>query len=294
MTDDLLGWLSGAPRPLADILRARVESATHLKNFDSWPVAALPDKIARLHGLEERRRKAVVAGSVLMYLAADIVDDAQDGDLPSDIPWPEAVNAGNSLLFAALAAFRGSAHPSVDVSGEVARAGQELTWGQALDLTLTWDRTVSEEEVLKCVRLKSGSSGRLYTRMAALASDQSEEIVDLWGRVGELWGMATQLRSDVLDLFEARPRDLKNRKATLPIAYALARNPLQLREALDDPDTSALRTCLQVTGALVFVDFTIDGLTSEIGEHLGRLPLSDTERSWFIDLSCQAAAPTFI
>ena len=293
MTTSVLGWLGDPPAPLRFLVESRSGRVARQLDPERWPVLAVPARIARLYGVSPERAEALLDGCKLFYLSADVIDDAQDGDLPADVTWPQAINAGNAFLFGAMAAFAAAA-PGAPVANEIGQAGLALASGQALDLASSWDMPMSETEVLSSVRQKSGASMRLYTRMAALAADQRDEIVDLWGKLGDTWGTMTQLKSDLLDLEEPQSRDLRNRKATLPIAYVLARHPAATRAALQDQDRSRLLALLRTSGALTFVELAIDAMALEIEGLLGHIPLSAAGREEFIALSRQASESAVI
>ncbi len=286
---DLKRWLGNTPEPLARICDARIALVARPIEQGNWPVVALPQNICDIYQVPLRERQALLDGCLLFFLAADVIDDAQDGDLPPDVSWPGAVNAGNALLFAAIGAFAAAA-PGAGVAAEVARSGGDLTSGQALDLISSWSTPLSEGDVLASVRLKSGASARLYTRMAALAARQPDEIVQLWGTLGELWGTVTQLRSDMLDIRQGASRDIKNQKATLPFAYAFARDRASMQEATTSGEPSALRAVLRASGALAFVDLTIDSLVFEIEQTIARLSLSESQQQQLKAMAASGSA----
>ncbi len=293
MVENSLGWLGDPPAPLRSLVESRAERVARQTDPERWPVVAVPARIARSYGVPSERAEALLDGCRLFFLSADVIDDAQDGDLPVGMMWPQAINAGNAFLFGAMAAFAASA-PGAPVANEIGRAGLALTSGQAMDLASSWQRPMSETEVLSSVRQKSGASMQLYTRMAALAAEQNHDIVDLWGELGGIWGTMTQLRSDLLDLADPQSRDLRNRKATLPIAYALERYPAATHEALQAPDPLPLLTLLRSCGALAFVDLAIDGMVLEIEGLLGQIPLPEASRVEFSALIRQASPSVVI
>jgi geranylgeranyl pyrophosphate synthase len=193
---DLARWLGAPSPPLARILDQRLALfGQEYERLSGWPVVALPAAIAEIYALAPARNAALAEGCALFFLAADVIDDAQDGDLPPDVAWPDAINAGQALLFGALGALAEAA-PGADIAREVAEAGRGLASGQALDLALTWDSLPSEDTVMAAVRGKSGASLALFARIGALAAGRPAGEVATWGEIGAALGSAIQLRSD--------------------------------------------------------------------------------------------------
>jgi len=91
---NLSGWLGAPPAPLARVLSQRLELFEQkYSRHESWPILALPRAQSAIYTIPADRAAALAAGCALFFLAADIIDDAQDGDLPEGTQWPEAVNA---------------------------------------------------------------------------------------------------------------------------------------------------------------------------------------------------------
>ncbi|MBM3266214.1 MAG: polyprenyl synthetase family protein [Candidatus Sericytochromatia bacterium] len=270
---DLARWLGNPSPPLARILDRRLALFRDAyESLGNWPVVALPRGIAEIYALPAARGNPLAEGCVLFFLAADVIDDAQDGDLPPDIGWPEAVNAGQALLFGALDALSEAA-PGAAVAREVADAGRALASGQAIDLTLTWDSAPGEDTVMKAVQGKAGASLKLFARMGALAADRPEAEVATWGEIGEALGTAVQLRSDVRDLQGADSRDFQQSKATLPVAYAIGRSGGAFQAAAAKGDRAAVCEAIRACGGFTFVEFKIDGLALDVADAIERLGL---------------------
>lgn len=294
LTQAIQFWLEGAGDQLERVLAPRIDRIGQIwSEHRSWLVVALPAAAGRAYGVPEARLSALVAGCALFYAAADLIDDAQDGDLPADLSWPQAVNGGNALLFAALGAF-GAAAPGAPVAQEVAVAGRELCAGQAGDLDLVWEPPPTEDAVMAAVRGKTGGSVALYCRMSALAADRPDHEVARWGALGVALGTALQLRTDVGDLMQARSRDLAARKATLPLAYALRRDPDALLKAAAAGDQAGVIAALRSCGAFTFVEFKIAALVAEVMEHLALLspePAAQKELEALVEQATAAPLP---
>ncbi len=271
---DLARWLGAPSPPLARILDQRLALfGREYEHLSGWPVVALPAAIAEIYEMGRDRGSALAEGCALFFLAADVIDDAQDGDLPPDVAWPEAINAGQALLFGALAAFAAAA-PGADVASEVAEAGRCLASGQALDLALTWDSVPSEDTVMAAVRGKSGASLALFARIGALAAGRPPDEVATWSEIGEALGIAIQLRSDVRDIQSLASRDFRERKATLPVVYALGRSGGAFAAAAAAGDRAAAAEAIRACGGFTFCEFKIDALGLEAADAIARLALA--------------------
>ena len=271
-------WLGAPPPPLARVLDRRLELfARKYAVHQNWPVVALPRAMAEVYGIAAPRDGALADGCALFFLAADVIDDAQDGALPEDICWSEAVTAGQALLFAAIGAFA-FACPGAPVAREIHEAGRNLVAGQAIDLASTWDDSPDEDTVMAAVRGKSGASLAMFARMGAYAAQRSPGEVADWGVIGESLGTALQLRSDVLDLRQADSRDWKAQRGTLPVAYAVGRSGGAFAAAAAAGDREAALDAMRLCGALTFVEFKIDALVLEVQERLDMLELVPAAR----------------
>lgn len=272
-------WLGSPPAPLAHALSHRFGLFDRkYAAIPNWPVIALPRAMADAYRIPGNRDRALADGCALFFLAADIIDDAQDGDLPADIPWPDAVNAGQALLFGAIGAFA-FACPGAPVAREVHEAGRSLVAGQAMDLALTWDAAPTEDQVMAAVRGKSGASVALFARLGAWAAGRSPAEVAAWGIVGECLGIALQLRSDVQDLAQADSSDWRQKRASLPVTFALVRSGGAMAAAIAAGDRAAAVEAMRSCGAFTLVEFKIDALVLEAQERLDGLDLPDPDRA---------------
>jgi geranylgeranyl pyrophosphate synthase len=262
----IFSWLGGAPDPLAAILAQRVRLFHASAESGDWPVAVLPELIGSLYGLADERVDALRSGCALFYLAADVVDDAQDGELPASVDWRHGVNAGNALLFGAIGAF-GEAAASYCVAPEVSAWGMRLTAGQALDLATTWDGPLAEHDVITMARLKAGASMALFCRLGARSAGLGDPDVDAWGRLGEAWGAAMQLRNDLRGLQRPGCADLRERRATFPLVHA-RKFGADLNAARTESDGEGILEWLDKTGARAATEAAIEHL---IGEAFGAI-----------------------
>ena len=217
------------------------------------------------------------------HLASLVHDDLIDGDTVRRrraTVWYEfgaanAIVAGDLLVFAAfhaLAACRGRlpAERIVRALETVTQAGIETCFGEALEAALAGDVTVPAERYLRVVRAKTGSLIRGAAEGGAILGGGSSRQSAAMRAYGEHLGVAFQLVDDVLAyasdadaLGKPVHSDLRNRRATLPVLYALERGDPGARRLLstafagpapDEAGTSELylrvRDALERSGAL--------------------------------------------
>jgi len=186
---------------------------------------------------------AAATGIEYGHLASLVHDDLIDGDAVRrgrGTVWREfgatnAIVAGDLLVFAAfhaLAACR-SRLPSdriVRALEIVTKAGIETCFGEALELTLAGDVTVSAARYVRMARAKTGSLVRGAAEGGAVLGGGCGEQVAAMRAYGEHLGVAFQLIDDLLPYVgDARTlgkpveSDLRNRRATLPLLFALER-----------------------------------------------------------------------
>jgi geranylgeranyl diphosphate synthase type I len=177
------------------------------------------------------------------HLASLVHDDLIDGDTvrrDRGTVWHEfgatnAIVAGDLLVFAAfhaLAACRARlpADRIVRALETVTEAGIETCFGEALELALTGDVTVPAARYVRMARAKTGSLVRGAAEGGAILGGGSAAQVAALRDYGERLGLAFQLVDDLLPYVSdaetlGKPvhSDLRNRRATLPVIYALER-----------------------------------------------------------------------
>lgn len=282
-------YLSAIPpglRHLADEVVAKARAA--VERYPDWPLVALPGGLCAAFGVAPERTEALLAGAILFYGAADVTDDAQDGDLPvgtwGEPPWHRGVNLGNALAFASLAGFLDATGPAA--AGEMGRAyaaaGVRMASGQHLDFELgPRGSASSEDEYLACIEGKSGGSLGLFCVAAGLAGQRPAEDIAQLEELGRCVGAAIQIRSDVQEIWSLAPsRDLANGKRTLPVVYALASldgpGVARFRELASDPDRKGeLVALLDSLGAASYCDLRVQMYCSRALMALARLEIPE-------------------
>lgn len=193
-----------------------------------WP--ALVCELCRALGGDARAAQRAAAAVEFAVAAIDVADDLVDDEWDGTPDHQRrAVNA--SLALSCLAqdcALRlvdplGRAGATV-VAQLVARASLASCAGQDLDLRLETSAEVSEQQAYDMTRQKSGSLVAMACQVGAAVATDDAAILEVMGRFGEHVGVIAQLVNDLAGVVGGpleRGSDLRLRKKTLPVAYAL-------------------------------------------------------------------------
>lgn len=275
-----LGPLPETMEVLAELTLGKAERI--VAHHPDWPLIRLPERLAAAYEIQGARRDALLAGGVLLYAAADVIDDAQDGDLGvepwGDPPFARAVNLGNAFLFASLGAFLDAASDAA-VAGLVAwdfsQAGIRMAIGQHRDFDLALGGpSMTEQQYLACVEGKSGASLGLFCRLAGLCGHREEREWDTLEDLGICLGTAVQIRSDVGEIWNPGPNRDRG-KRTLPILFAstaLAQEEIAPL-ILDSSRQSELVALLDRCGAGGYCELRIESYLRRAREDLDKLYL---------------------
>jgi geranylgeranyl pyrophosphate synthase len=161
----------------------------------------------------------------------------------------------------------------------VARSALELCDGERMDITSSVE-TTTEESYFKRIREKSASLFRASTYCGALVGGGTASEVDALSAFGENFGIAYQLKDDILDLTHRGTDILKDQKSgniTLPlIHFYMNSSPNQrkeleskltlIRQNRNTDDAELSRTILETirrTGSIEYCE-------KKINEHLDR------------------------
>lgn len=289
-------------RDLAGAVVGKAEAAA--EKYPDWPLLALPGGLCAAFGVPAERAEALLAGAVLFYGAADVTDDAQDGDLQADPwgepPWHKGVNLGNALAFAALAGFLDAVGPegAWAMAHAFSDAGVRMASGQHLDFELGPGGSAhGEDEYLQCIEGKSGGSLGLFCAAAGLAGERPEAEIEQLDDLGRCVGAAIQIRSDVQEIWSDVPsRDMANGKRTLPVIYALTTldepGKARLRELMGDPARKPeLVALLGTIGAASYCDLRIQMYGAQALMALSRLDIDEQAHAELRELVAGLSEP---
>lgn len=213
-----------------------------------------------------------------------IHDDIEDGDVERrgrPTVWrlwgvPQAINAGDGLFVIARRAF----HRLADRGVEPETVQQVIAWydeaclalceGQYLDLCFEERMGVTLEEYMQMIRGKTASLLVAALRIGSRLATADTRLVETYAHFGEHLGIAFQLVDDILGLWgdevvTGKPagNDLRRRKKTLPVVYALeqeanaAEQPLRAlfrQQELSDGDVAFALDLLEACGARRYVE----------------------------------------
>jgi geranylgeranyl diphosphate synthase type I len=237
-------------------------------------------------------------------------DDVMDGDVQRRhratvwAVWgvPTAILTGDAMLAAAQEVLltSGSAR-APEAALLLLRATRELIRGQHEDLAFERRRDVAVEE---CLRMAAGKTGALLAASAsigAVLAGAPGEVVAALTAYGEHLGLAFQLVDDLLGIWgdlavTGKPvlADLRARKKSLPISYALTRPGAASRELAawfaTDGDTS--EPALHRAAELVELAGGREWALSQAGDRvrlaesaLAGVPLPDQVREELVSLA---------
>ncbi|HEU4793078.1 MAG TPA: polyprenyl synthetase family protein [Nitrolancea sp.] len=182
--------------------------------------------------LDGDQRSAVIAAAAVEFIAATVhfVDDLVDDE------WDEEAGEPGRGLNASLA-LNWLAHRCLDEL--VGRVGLERTHlignlitqgilaacaGEDLDLLLETTADVSEDLAHEMTCRKSGSLIAMACQVGAAVATDDPEVLELMGAFGRHVGVVAQLLNDLAGIapdVTQRGNDLRRKKKTLPITYAL-------------------------------------------------------------------------
>lgn len=149
--------------------------------------------------------------------------------------WGEAlaINVGDALLILACRAMEKLPQEKFRECCQIlSDACLMLTEGQFLDLTFEKKERVFLEEYMEMIRRKTAALMAASAQMGATIATDDRRLVERFRSFGENLGMAFQVQDDILGLWgdeavTGKPAadDLRQRKKTLPIIYAMEKDP---------------------------------------------------------------------
>ena len=157
---------------------------------------------------------------------------------------PAALGAGDAMCALAYATLLdGSAELGAERAVTMARcllhAHHAMTQGQAYDIAFESATGVSFDEYLTMIGCKTAAVFGASCELGALAAGASTERAAAYGRVGRAYGLAFQVRDDVLGSWGVEAEtgkpsgaDIRRRKWSFPVAWAMSRPPSAERDVV--------------------------------------------------------------
>ncbi|MDF3027308.1 MAG: Trans-hexaprenyltranstransferase [Fluviicola sp.] len=169
----------------------------------------------------------------------DVVDDANErrGFFSVNALWKNkiAVLVGDYMLSRVL--LHSLENDNVRALQIVARAVREMSEGELLQIEKARKLDITEEVYFEVIRQKTASLIATVCESAAASVDR-EDMADRMRRFGELVGLAFQVKDDIFDygtpgnIGKPTGNDIRERKMTLPLIYALQHSEKAIRKEL--------------------------------------------------------------
>ena len=169
-------------------------------------------------------------GIELLNASAEIFDDIEDADsvesLPAKYGAPIAINVGSTLIMLAERAFTRLSSRGVDsdtvlnLMDTVNSYYAAACSGQHRDLSLTPEKAATEDEYFRVIAMKSAFMVECACYTGASLAKANQDTFRLFIGFGHNLGMASQIANDIKGVMSLR--DIRKRKITLPVIYALA------------------------------------------------------------------------
>lgn len=169
----------------------------------------------------------------------DVVDDANErrGFFSVNALWKNkiAVLVGDYMLSRVL--LHSLENDNVRALQIVARAVREMSEGELLQIEKARKLDITEEVYFDVIRQKTASLIATVCESAAASVDR-EDMADRMRRFGELVGLAFQVKDDIFDygtpgnIGKPTGNDIRERKMTLPLIYALQHSDKAIRKEL--------------------------------------------------------------
>lgn len=189
----------------------------------------------------------------------DVVDDANErrGFFSVNALWKNkiAVLVGDYMLSKVL--LLSIENNNTRLLGIVAQAVKEMSEGELLQIEKARKLDITEEVYFEVIRQKTASLIATVCEAAAVSVDR-EDYAEKMYKFGELVGLAFQIKDDIFDygtpndIGKPTGLDIRERKMTLPLIYALSHSSKEVRRELinivknHNEDTKKVRRAVQL------------------------------------------------
>ncbi|HPC98736.1 MAG TPA: polyprenyl synthetase family protein [Bacteroidales bacterium] len=170
----------------------------------------------------------------------DVVDDARErrGALSINALWNSkiAVLTGDYMLATGLlVSVEKKRYEMLEIVSEAVRS---MSQGELLQLQKARKMNIQEADYFKIIRSKTAALIAACTACGAISVTDNPEIIASMKQMGEEIGIAFQIKDDILDYEgnsltgKLKGNDIKERKITLPLIYALENSSFLTRRKI--------------------------------------------------------------
>lgn len=220
---------------------------------------------ARLNGAVSESTYVAATFIELLHTASlvhdDVVDDAAErrGALSVNALWNSkiAVLVGDYMLSRGM--LISVQKKSYDMLEIVSEAVRKMSEGELLQLQKARKQYISESDYLRIIHSKTGALIAACTACGACSATGNVDTIRLMKEFGENTGIAFQIKDDLLDYensgLTGKPpcNDIRERKITLPLIYALTRAPYLKRHRIVRIVKSRKKTASEISEVVRFV-----------------------------------------
>lgn len=223
----------------------------------------------------------------------DVVDDANErrGFFSVNALWKNkiAVLVGDYMLSKVL--LLSIENNNTRLLGIVARAVKEMSEGELLQIEKARKLDITEEVYFEVIRQKTASLIATVCEAAAVSVDREDYAAKMY-QFGELVGLAFQIKDDIFDygtpndIGKPTGLDIRERKMTLPLIYALSHSSKEVRRELinivknHNEDTKKVRRVVQLVieaGGIQYAHAKMQALKDEALLLLHDIPASTSK-----------------
>ncbi len=140
---------------------------------------------------------------------------------------------------------------SLEVMSELADTSNQIAQGEMFQLSSIKNAGISIEHYFKVIKLKTAKLFEAASKLSAIISNQSDDIINNCANFGKYLGIAFQLVDDILDysstdsqMGKSQGDDLREGKPTLPILIAIEKGSKEqqdiIKSAINNADESKL------------------------------------------------------
>jgi len=310
---ELKSVLSGRQSPLYDMMRYHLgwidEKGNLLSNSSGKGLRPTLCLLAcEAVGGEYKRALPTAAALELVHNYSLIHDDIQDDDRERrHVPtvwsiWgkPQAINAGTAMrMLASLSLWRLREY---DISLQKQLRAQELLdesslrliEGQYLDISYESRLDIGINDYLNMIERKTAVLIACSVESGALLGTDDESVIKGFRDIGDSLGLAFQIRDDMLGIWGNEEKtgkplgsDIRKRKKTFPIVYALENTSDGLKEELvsiyengasNEDGIAAVLRILEAVSAQSYAQKMVEKYCDETLTAIDKLPLVPSAR----------------